>query len=206
MATLDAALEFLVSVGLLDVMLPFILVFTIVYAMLERTAVLGFEKGKPRKSLNAMVGFVLAFLTVASLQQVQLLQTLSSLSAVGVIIMLAVILVLGILGVNIHNSKLFMGVGLLVFLAGLLVVLNQLGVLPPSFSDVLSPQYGAPILVVLVFFAIAWYVVSGGQAPAKTTPKEEKASEAKPSAAPQYKFTKEIPEDALRTPGFKLGR
>lgn len=55
---------FLKELGLLDVILPFILFFVIVYALLERTHVLG----KKVTKLNAMVAFVAAFLGIASIQ------------------------------------------------------------------------------------------------------------------------------------------
>ncbi len=64
------AIEFLDKLGLYDVLLPFLLVFTIVFAILDKTKVLGTEtingEVMPRRNLNAMVAFVLGFLVVAS--------------------------------------------------------------------------------------------------------------------------------------------
>ena len=63
-------LEFFNTIGIYDVVLPFILVFTIVFAAMEKTRVLGTDtiEGSPypKKNLNAMVAFVVAFLVVAS--------------------------------------------------------------------------------------------------------------------------------------------
>ena len=56
--------------GVYDVVLPFLLTFTIFFAILERTKVLGTEKidGEEvtKKNINAMVAFVVAFLVVAT--------------------------------------------------------------------------------------------------------------------------------------------
>ena len=64
------AILFLKDLGMYDVVLPFILVFTIVYAIFDKTRVLGEEdiagKKYPKKNLNAMIAFVIAFLVVAS--------------------------------------------------------------------------------------------------------------------------------------------
>jgi hypothetical protein len=65
------AIEFLRDFGLFDVVLPFLLVFTIVFAILEKSMILGKEKGKgdsdvPAKNLNSIVAFVVALLVVAS--------------------------------------------------------------------------------------------------------------------------------------------
>ena len=64
---LGSAIQFLDVLGLYDIILPFLLVFTIVYAMLEKSLILGTEgEGLPRKNLNAIVAFVIGFLVVAS--------------------------------------------------------------------------------------------------------------------------------------------
>ncbi len=72
-------LEFFDRLGVYDVILPFILVFTIVYAIFERTKILGTEKvgGEEygKKNLNAMSAFVIAFLVVASAQMVSLINS-----------------------------------------------------------------------------------------------------------------------------------
>ncbi len=72
-------LVFFDRLGVYDVILPFILVFTLVFAIFERTKVLGTEKlaGEeyPKKNLNAMVAFVIAFLVVASAQMVSLINS-----------------------------------------------------------------------------------------------------------------------------------
>jgi hypothetical membrane protein len=64
-------LSFFDTLGIYDVVLPFLLVFTIVYAILEKTKVFGLEEiedGKKvtRKNLNSMVAFVSGFFVVAS--------------------------------------------------------------------------------------------------------------------------------------------
>ena len=61
-------IEFFGDLGVYDVILPFILVFTIVFAILEKSQVFGSEKIKDveytRKNLNSMAAFVIAFLVV----------------------------------------------------------------------------------------------------------------------------------------------
>ncbi len=67
---LGKAIEFFREFGLFDVVLPFLLVFTIVFAILEKTRILGTVKsGKeeiPNKNLNSMVAFVVGLLVVAT--------------------------------------------------------------------------------------------------------------------------------------------
>ena len=69
-STLQGAIDFLKEFGLFDVILPFLLVFAIVYALLEKTRILGSEKvgdkEVPKSSLNSTVAFVVALLVVAT--------------------------------------------------------------------------------------------------------------------------------------------
>lgn len=67
---LGNAIEFFKEFGLFDVIFPFILVFSVVFAILEKTRILGTEKvggnEVPRKNINSMVAIVFAFLVVAT--------------------------------------------------------------------------------------------------------------------------------------------
>lgn len=93
-------LEFFDRLGVYDVILPFLLVFTIVFAIFERTKVLGTEKmdGKEvtKKNLNAMAAFVMAFLVVASSQAVAIIN--QAMSKIVILLFLGVfyLLLIGI--------------------------------------------------------------------------------------------------------------
>jgi hypothetical protein len=67
---LQNAIDFFREFGLFDIVLPFLLVFTLVFAILEKTRILGVEgEGKtaaPKKNIDAMVAFVFALIVVAT--------------------------------------------------------------------------------------------------------------------------------------------
>ncbi|MDO8480871.1 MAG: hypothetical protein Q7S65_03570 [Nanoarchaeota archaeon] len=88
--------EFFDTVGLYDVVLPFILVFTITFAILEKTRVLGTETVhghvETRKNLNAMVAFVVSFLVIASSRLVEIITKVSS--DMVILLMLSVLFLL----------------------------------------------------------------------------------------------------------------
>lgn len=89
-------LQFFDKVGLYDVVLPFILVFTIVFAILEKTKVLGTEVVSgttyTRKNLNAMVAFVISFLVIASSKLVEIITQVSS--QIVILLLLSVLFLL----------------------------------------------------------------------------------------------------------------
>ena len=70
-------INFFDQIGLFDVVLPFLLVFTVVFAILEKTKVLGTEKHEgheyTRKNLNAIASFVIAFLVIAAKELVEVI-------------------------------------------------------------------------------------------------------------------------------------
>jgi hypothetical protein len=63
-------IEFLDRLGVYEVLLPFLLIFTLVFAILEKTRIFGTEdlagQQVSKKNLNSMFAFVTAFLVVAS--------------------------------------------------------------------------------------------------------------------------------------------
>ena len=103
-STLRNAIDLFVSIGLYDVILPFLLVFTLMYAFLDKTRVLGSEKfwrsnGEaieiPRKNLNAMVAFVTGLFVVLSAQLVGIINQVLAQTVLLLILSFLVMLVVG---------------------------------------------------------------------------------------------------------------
>lgn len=101
------ALEFMQRLGVIDVVLPFILVFTLVFAFLEKTKVFGTDlyrtdDGKSqfqvtRKNMNSMAAFVIAFFVVASTQLVSLINKVTSQIVLVIVLVFAFMLTVGAL-------------------------------------------------------------------------------------------------------------
>ena len=106
---LSNVLEFFRSLGVYDVILPFLLTFTIMFSILERTRVLGTENNKTKKGLNAMVSFVVGFLVVASSQ---LVAAITQISSQIIILLLLCVFFLMLVGTFRKEEKLKEGVSL----------------------------------------------------------------------------------------------
>jgi len=104
-STFRGVIEFFNQIGIYDVILPFLLVFAIVFAILEKTKVLGFEdpeKKYTRKNLNSLVAFVVAFLVVASSRLVAIInQTMAQV----VLLLLVAICFLILVGVFVGEGE-----------------------------------------------------------------------------------------------------
>ncbi len=94
--SLDTVID---KLGLYDIVLPFLLVFTITFAILEKTKVFGVEKIDnqvyTRKNLNAMAAFVVAFFVVMSNK---LVQAITRTTSNFVLLLLSSILFLMLIG------------------------------------------------------------------------------------------------------------
>lgn len=85
--------------GLFDVILPFLLVFTIVFAILEKTKIFGTEKigdqNYTRKNLNATVAFVVGFFVIASNKLVQVITDTTSNAMLLLVISILFLILVG---------------------------------------------------------------------------------------------------------------
>ena len=102
-------LIFFNDLGLYDVLLPFLLVFVLVFAMLEKTKVLGTEKvgneHVAKKPLNAIIAFTMAFFVVASVQLVNIVHEVLATAALLLIAGTLLLLFLGIFKTTAQNDQ-----------------------------------------------------------------------------------------------------
>jgi hypothetical protein len=131
-------LMFFERLGVYDVVLPFILIFTIVYAVLEKTKMLGTEKLEgveyTRKNLNGMIALVLAFFVVASTQLVGIINEF--IAHAVLLLVMAVLFMILVGSLHTGNKDFTLGKGwkmtftIIMFVGIMLVFLNAIGWLP----------------------------------------------------------------------------
>ena len=97
MSVFGESINFLVKLGVYDIVLPFLLVFVLIFALLEKTKALGIDVYKDskgdkqeitKKNLNAMIAFVTGFFVVASAQLVAIIN--KSISQIFVLLLLVI--------------------------------------------------------------------------------------------------------------------
>jgi hypothetical protein len=167
------ALDFFVQLGIYDVVLPFLLVFTLVFAFLEKSKIYGTEqigdKEFSRKNLNAMTAFVIAFLVIASSQ---LVAVINKALAHGVLLLVLIFSFMLLAGSFHKQTKdgffldpkspyysIFM---VIVFVGIVLIFLNALGWLDLIYNylvDNWSSTAVASIVLVIVMVGVMFYVV-----------------------------------------------
>lgn len=182
---LRGTLSFLNELGIYDVVLPFLLSFTIVFAILEKTKVFGVEEvdGEKitRKNLNAMTAFVMGFFVVASSKMVGLINAIAS---QAFLLMLLVVLFLMLAGVLSKEGEFELKDGwkntfmVLAFIAIVLIFLHGIGWLERIWIFLVNnwnkDAISAIILLILIGIFIAWLTSSGSKNKKKKKKEEEK--------------------------------
>ena len=96
-SVLRGTVDFLKDFGLFDVILPFLLIFAIVFAILEKTYILGKEKdGAPKQNLNSIVALVVSLLFISANKAVNLLTNALPNIALIMVIAVSFLMMLGV--------------------------------------------------------------------------------------------------------------
>jgi len=102
------------GVGLFDIILPIVLIFTVVFAILQRAKVLG-----GNKSIDAVVALVIGFFAISNPYVTQLFIPLFSNAALGIMILLIFLLVMGFVAARVDEpgwSKITLTAGFVIFI------------------------------------------------------------------------------------------
>ena len=172
--TLDRAIDFLRAFGFFSVVLPFLLIFTIVFGVLEKTKIFGTEKIKdqelPRRNLNSVVAFCIAFFVVAASNVVQMLQ--ASLPIVALILVIIIVFLL-LFGALMSHEELKQGMSLWKFkgfksafvifivLAILAILLAGFGLLDDVVGYIggnLTGTFITSFILLVIVVAAIWFV------------------------------------------------
>ncbi|MCD4759635.1 hypothetical protein K8R33_02000, partial [archaeon] len=95
-SVLRGTIDFLKDFGLFDVILPFLLIFAIVFAILEKTMILGKEKDDPKQNLNSIVALVIALLFISANKAVNLITDALPNIALLMVIIISFLLMIGV--------------------------------------------------------------------------------------------------------------
>lgn len=135
------------NAGFFDVILPFLLVFVIIFATLEKTKVLG----KDKTNINTVVALIIGLVLIVNFDLVYLMNLYLSKMALFIIIALIFMLTIGVFGAD--PEKGFSG---WIFIAAIIVSLI-------AVFWALSPQIGfeLPYWLYLSDEAISWLIAIG---------------------------------------------
>lgn len=175
-STFREILVFFDKIGVYDVILPFLLIFTIVFAILEKTKVFGLEEvgGKKltRKNINSMVAFVIAFFVIASSKLVEIVTTVSSWMVILLMLSVLFLILVGSFwkeGEGVFLEKGWKNLFMIIMFVGIVVIFLEAIKTPdgkPWLEYIInyvvenfSSTAVASIILVLVIIGFMWFIV-----------------------------------------------
>ncbi len=167
------AIEFLRDFGLFEVVLPFLLVFTLVFAILEKTKILGHEKDGdkevPAKNLNSVIAFVIALLVVASANVVRIInESLPNIILLLVISLCFLLLISIFMGEGELNFKdehggWYLGLMIALFIGVILIFLSAVRTEGKSWLsiawDYVNTSFGSTTFASVIFLIVIIAVI-----------------------------------------------
>lgn len=175
---LQASINFLQTFGFFDIVLPFILVFALVYAILEKTKIMGKEGEEPKRNVNALIAFVFGLFVVAATNIVDVLKDALPVITLILVIIISFMLLVG----SFHGDKEFSFaenkywrrfLTILLFISVLLVFMNFIKTddgdswLKTFWDYLIDNIDSGPVVSSLLFLAIiifvVWFIGYGGK-------------------------------------------
>ncbi len=171
---LGNAVEFLVRFGFFDVVLPFLLVFTIVFAILEKTKIFGTEtvEGEKvsKKNINSMVAFVIALFVIVAEKVVFAIQTSIPQIVLVLIVLVSFIMLVGSMygseEFNWEKSGWAKFLAVVIFIGIILIFMNSIGWLEPVWVYVRirwQDTLVTSVIFLLIIIGAIFWVTSGGK-------------------------------------------
>jgi sensor histidine kinase YesM len=187
------SLEFLGRIGIYDVVLPFLLVFAIVFAILEKTRILGTEQieGKryTKKNINGIVAFVIAFLVVASSKLVAIINV--ALAQIVLLLLVSVMFLLLIGSFYKEGEEVYLGgrwrtfMMIVMFVGVVFIFLHAIPYEDTNFltwfwsflANNWDASYVSAIILILFILGVFYLLLAGDRKPVggggSTPPKKE---------------------------------
>lgn len=149
-----------------NIILPFVLMFVVVFAILEKTQILGKEK----RQINAIVSFIFSLMFLAVPGVIGMTQKMIPIIGMIIIILLSFMMLFGFVGGQTGEKGLNKGLkitfGILIGISMIVMIMWATGILP-SMSSFFSNDEVVSTTIFIVFIIAIFSVVLS------TTPKEE---------------------------------
>lgn len=149
------------SLGLLTTLLPFFFVFIIIFGILEKTRVLGVDKGKPRKNINSMTAFIIAFTFIASTSRVESLTLYLQIVAVGLVFITSLLFLIASFQYKLYFERTTF-IYAIIFIFVIVGFFAATGILALGEYGFIMDIVSNPVILGIAFFFVLLTYITGG--------------------------------------------
>jgi len=153
------AFSFMIHPLFYQIILPFILVFAVIFAILERSEILG--EGK--KYVNILVAACISFIFIGVPSMVNLTLKIIPIVSVVIVVLLCLLLIFGFTGIEIRNNKsLKIALGIVLGVAMLIIILWSVGAFKFISKWSHSSGFASYIAFTAIFVGVIIAVAASG--------------------------------------------
>lgn len=173
MVDFSAVISNLVSIGFYEVFLPFILVYAVVFAILQKSKIFegGSSSADNAKNVNAIVAFVFGLFVVASIQTVQYIESLIINAVLIMIFFLCILILFGFLFgekyTEIFENKIVKwgaAIGIFLVLLGILLyILGFWNWVEEQTRGLASSETVSTIFVLAIVIGVLYFITKGDE-------------------------------------------
>lgn len=145
------------EMGFFDVLLPFLLVFAVIFAVLQKIKLFGSDA--KAKKIDGVVSLVMAAFLVSQTRLVEILQGFLPRVSMAIVVVLMLLLVVGIFTKSTDWVSPALGVGVIIALIAVLWAIGAAAGWNVPFVEEITEQDIAVLLMVGVFILVIWLVV-----------------------------------------------
>ncbi len=158
----------LIDWGFVDALLPFILLFALLFGILQKVPLFKDDQGKPDRRINGILAMIISAMVVVphivglyppQSDPINIINQFLPAAAVILVAILCIILLLGLSGTTIPNTLLWtialVGVGFLVFI----ILVAMVPGFMPAFGFLSDPTIQALLIVLLTMGLVAYFIV-----------------------------------------------
>ena len=165
--------EVLSELGVMDSLLPFLLIFTIIFAVLEKTKIVG----EGRKQFNVIIALVISFMVVIphvtdtyppGQDAIEIINSALPNVSVVIVAIILLLLLVGVFGMewvfagtSIGSLAALVSVGIIVYIFG--SAAGWWGRIGYPFGFLSDPDTQALIVIILVFGVVIYWIIGGGE-------------------------------------------
>jgi ABC-type uncharacterized transport system permease subunit len=146
-----------------DVILPFLLIFTLIFAILEKSKLLGDNKSQ----IDAIIAFVIAGILISFANAVGIITKMTVFMAVAIFVLFVFMLIYAFAYGNKTGDPLSGGlkafIAVIVFIAVVIAMLFITGYWDKVFTFFTSNNIGINIIFILLIAAAVYAVLKGGK-------------------------------------------
>jgi peptidoglycan/LPS O-acetylase OafA/YrhL len=162
------------QIGFTQVVLPFIIVFIIVFGTLQKTKVLGVDStGRPRANYNAMVALVLAFFVLVMAKTMTAIHWFTRYAVVLVVAFVFIGMLFALVGMQQRYKGVMMFIALILVSFVFLQALAYAGIIDPGFVT----TFAIPLLVAAFILGLGYFAFRRPPGKPEQKPKPKKKEE-----------------------------